>query len=116
MTRRRSTYSMLGNERDKATIEREDTKAMLAGKIGADGYREGSVNGSRSMISADSRSRTRCNCCGVRSTHVGLGDGLALMDGCEMRVRRWVRDGYMIRTREEAVAFLEGRGLMDGKP
>ena len=29
-----------------------------------------------------------------RSTRVGLGDGLALMDGCEMRVRRWVRDGY----------------------
>jgi hypothetical protein len=78
---------------DEATVAREDTKAMLAGKIGANGYREGSVDGSRSLVAADSRSRSRCNCCGKRETHVGLGDGLALMGGCEMRVRRWVRDG-----------------------
>jgi hypothetical protein len=84
---------VVSDERDRATIEREDTKAMLAGKIGANGYREGSVDGSRAMVAVDSRSRSRCNCCGKRSTHVGLGDGLALMDGCELRVRRWVRDG-----------------------
>ena len=83
------------NERDKATIAREDTKAMLAGKISADGTRSGSVDGSRSMVSAPSRSRRRCGCgCKGRATHVGLGDGLALMSGCEMKVRRWVRDGY----------------------
>jgi hypothetical protein len=81
-------------KRDKATLAREDTKAMLAGKIGPDGSREGSVNGSRSMVTTDSRSRSRCSCCGKRETHIGLGDGLALMGGCEMRVRRWVRDGY----------------------
>lgn len=83
------------SERDKATIERERTKAQAAGKIGADGTRWGSANGSRSMVSAPSRSRRRCGCgCKGRATHVGLGDGMALMGGCEMRVRRWVRDGY----------------------
>lgn len=82
-------------EHDKATIAREDTKAMLAGKIGADGTRFGSVDGSRSIVAAPSRSRSRCGCgCGSRATHVGLGDGVALMQGCEMKVRRWVRDGY----------------------
>jgi hypothetical protein len=82
------------NEGDKATIERENTKAQLAGKIGANGYREGSVDGSRSMVKADPKSRSRCGCgCGKRETHLGLGDGLALMGGCEMKVRRWVRDG-----------------------
>lgn len=78
-----------------ATVLREETKARLAGKFDSDGTHWGSVDGSRAMIAADSRSRSRCSCgCKKRATHVGLGDGLALMDGCEMRVRRWVRDGY----------------------
>jgi len=82
-------------ERDEATIARENTKARLAGKIGSDGTRVGSVDGSRSLVSMPPRSRRRCGCgCDSRATHVGLGDGLALMSGCEMRVRRWVRDGY----------------------
>jgi len=73
----------------------EDVRARLAGKIDADGLRHGSVNGHRSMIQAAPRARRRCHCgCGKRATHVGLGDGLALTDGCEMYVRRWVRDGY----------------------
>lgn len=83
------------NERDKATIRREDTKAMLAGKIGNDGTRVGSADGSRSMVKIPSTSRRRCGCgCKARATHVGLGDGIALMSGCELKVRRWVRDGY----------------------
>jgi Lon protease-like protein len=83
------------NERDEATIERENLKARLAGKIGSDGTRFGSADGSRSMVAAPSTSRRRCGCgCSGRATHTGLGDGVALMGGCEMRVRRWVRDGY----------------------
>jgi hypothetical protein len=83
------------NGRDEATIRREDTKATLAGKIDSDGTRFGSADGSRSMVAIGSRSRSRCDCgCDARATHVGLGDGCALMSGCEMEVRRWVRDGY----------------------
>lgn len=82
------------SDRARAAIEREETKARLAGRIGDDGTRWGSERGSRSMIQAPSTSRHRCSCgCGGRASHVGLGDGLALMGGCEMHVRRWVRDG-----------------------
>ena len=82
------------NERDEATIARENLKAGLAGKIGSDGTRFGSVDGSRSMVNCLPRSRRRCGCgCKGKAAHVGLGDGMALMMGCELRVRRWVRDG-----------------------
>ncbi len=41
------------------------------------------------------KSRRKCPCgCGGRRTHAGMANGLCLMGGCEMHVRRWVRDGY----------------------
>lgn len=41
-----------------------------------------------------STSRRRCRCgCKSRSTHIGMANGVALMSGCELSVRRWVRDG-----------------------
>lgn len=74
---------------------REELRARLAGKFDAEGLRHGSVNGHRSLATVEPSSRRRCHCgCGKRATHNGLGDGLALMTGCEMSVRRWVRDGY----------------------
>lgn len=37
--------------------------------------------------------RCKCPCgCGGRSTHSGMANGVALMGGCELSVRRWVRD------------------------
>lgn len=81
-------------ERDERTIAAEEARARLAGKFGSDGSRWGSADGHRSMVQTRPTSRRRCSCCGKRATHVGLGDGLALMQGCEMHVRRWVRDGY----------------------
>lgn len=60
--------------------------------------RFGSVDGSHSMTPRPTGSRRRCDCgCKSRATHFGLSDGLVMMSGCELRVRRWVRDGYMIR-------------------
>lgn len=39
------------------------------------------------------RGRRRCDCgCGGRATHVGMANGVALTSGCELLVRRWVRD------------------------
>lgn len=52
----------------------------------------GSDEGVRTMKPVPSRSRRKCNCCRKRATHVGLGDGVALMSGCEWSVRTWVRD------------------------
>jgi hypothetical protein len=83
------------SERDQRTVDAEDVRAQQAGLIGPDGLRYASASGHRSMIRVRPTSRTRCGCgCGQRDTHVGLGDGLAMTSGCEMYVRRWVRDGY----------------------
>ena len=80
-------------DHDDAVIAAEETRARSMGLVDADGIRWGSVDGHRTLIRVRPPSRRRCSCCGKRATHVGLGDGLALIDGCEMRVRRWVRDG-----------------------
>lgn len=38
--------------------------------------------------------RRRCSCgCGQWATHKGVANGVALILGCELVVRRWVRDG-----------------------
>jgi hypothetical protein len=40
------------------------------------------------------KSRRKCRCgCGGRTTQAGMANGLALTSGCELYVRRWVRDG-----------------------
>lgn len=40
-------------------------------------------------------SRRRCDCgCGGRATHIGTGQGAAMVTGCELTIRRWVRDGW----------------------
>jgi hypothetical protein len=52
----------------------------------------------RDLWPVDSRSRRRCPCCKKRATHVGGSGGVGLMSGCELRVRRWVRDGYTSTT------------------
>ena len=79
---------------DRDTIlRRENNRALAAGKITGDG-RHGSADGHRAMAPIHSTSRRKCPCCGKRATHVGLGDGCALMVGCEWTVRRWVQRGY----------------------
>ena len=38
-------------------------------------------------------SRRRCHCgCKGRVTHNGMTNGVTLMSGCELSVRRWIRD------------------------
>lgn len=52
----------------------------------------------RYMALAGSRSRRRCQCgCKRRATHRGMANGVALVMGCELYVRRWVRDGIRAR-------------------
>ena len=46
----------------------------------------------RDMWSAPDR-RRKCRCgCGGRVTHVGGANAVALMSGCELSVRRWIRE------------------------
>lgn len=46
----------------------------------------------RALVKVTSRRRCRCGCKG-RETHHGRANGVTLMGGCELYVRRWVRDG-----------------------
>lgn len=40
------------------------------------------------------RARKKCHCgCGRRATHAGMANGVCLTIGCELHVRRWVRQG-----------------------
>jgi hypothetical protein len=40
------------------------------------------------------RNRRRCHCgCGGKSSHAGMANGLCLTSGCELSMRRWVRQG-----------------------
>lgn len=80
-------------EKDKGVLRREAVRALASGKF-VGGIRHGSSDGHRAMITLPHTSRKRCPCCGHRATHTGLGDGVALMYGCEWRVRLWVKKGY----------------------
>lgn len=47
----------------------------------------------------DSRSRRRCHCgCKKRATYRGMANGVCLAIGCELYIRRWVRDGIKARS------------------
>jgi len=51
----------------------------------------------RDLIKVKPTSRTRCSCgCKGISTHIGTGQGAGMTSGCELFVRRWVRDGSLI--------------------
>lgn len=48
----------------------------------------------RYLARADTTSRKRCQCgCKQRATHLGMANGVCLTSGCELKIRRWVRDG-----------------------
>lgn len=42
--------------------------------------------------------RRRCGCgCKTRRTHRGMANGVCLITGCELLIRRWVRDARAAR-------------------
>lgn len=71
---------------------------MKAAARGADGtYGSAADAASRDFwpLPPRYRNRRRCALCGVRkATHTGGANGLAMVSGCELCIRRWVRDGY----------------------
>jgi hypothetical protein len=44
---------------------------------------------------ADAVVKSRCRCCGIISTHLGLCNGVLVIHGCEWAMRMWVRRGRM---------------------
>ena len=46
----------------------------------------------RDVVRVMPQSRRRCNCgCGQRATHIGRANGVGMIVGCELSVRRWAR-------------------------
>ncbi|MEY9521014.1 hypothetical protein ABIF70_002155 [Bradyrhizobium japonicum] len=41
--------------------------------------------------------RGKCWCCKQRITHGGFANGIILVDGCELLVRRWLKDASLPR-------------------
>jgi hypothetical protein len=67
-----------------------------AAAVGQDGWgSHGSAAEHLRFMVRNKKMRRRCGCgCEKTSTHVGCVNGLGMMSGCELSVRRWVRDGY----------------------
>ncbi len=52
----------------------------------------------RHMQPVRPQSRRRCHCgCKQRATHIGMCNGVGLTTGCELYIRRWIRDGASTR-------------------
>lgn len=74
-----------------ATFEQARIKAHTQGHDGTHGS---AMSMTRDTWPAPDR-RRRCRCgCDSSATHVGGAGGVALTSGCEISMRRWVRDGY----------------------
>jgi hypothetical protein len=72
----------------------EHAQARAMASPGYDPTHASASDHARDMWPAPNR-RRKCHCgCGGRITHVGGANAIALMSGCELSVRRWVRDGY----------------------
>lgn len=71
---------------------REYARLVLTGKAHDGSGWASATEHARAAMPIAPTSRSRCSCCGRRSTHVGVANGFGMMSGCELRVRRWVRD------------------------
>ncbi len=73
-------------------VEQERVRAHINGQTGW-GVVASAATHRRYAVQAPDR-RRKCSCgCGGRLTHYGHANGLALTGGCELRVRRWVKEG-----------------------
>lgn len=78
-----------------ADQEQERLRAASAGQDGWGSYASATGQIRYAALLPAPYNRVRCDCgCGGRETHSGMANGLALCSGCELRIRRWVRDGY----------------------
>lgn len=63
-------------------------------KSGTDGWGSVGSSSDHARYVEQIKSRRKCHCgCGQRKTHAGMANGIALISGCELLIRRWVRDG-----------------------
>ncbi|ASN68655.1 hypothetical protein [Pseudomonas luteola] len=68
--------------------------AAMRGGIDGWGQVGGLPGHIRYMEPLEPRSRKHCHCgCKTRKTHRGMANGVCLTTGCEMQIRRWVKQG-----------------------
>ena len=67
-------------------------KAALTGGTAGWGSWGSSNAHVRYMESIESKSRRRCHCgCKKRAAYIGMANGVALITGCELSIRRWIK-------------------------
>jgi len=76
----------------------------------------GSADGRRYCEDLPKPHRRKCFCgCGGKITHMGANNGVGLYWGCELSVRRWVRDPKLLRLNknfqpgDEVTVYSNGR-------
>lgn len=58
----------------------------------------------RYFVKLPAKSRRLCRCgCRRRSTHSGMANGVVLVTGCELSVRRWVKIGRTVFVKQTKV-------------
>lgn len=64
------------------------------------------------------RNRRRCSCgCGNKASHAGVANGVCLTSGCELSMRRWVKDARAeYRRRDKGLSgVVPAGGATDGR-
>lgn len=73
-------------------LSRQARSAAMRGGTAAWGAIGGLEQHIRYADPLPSSSRRRCSCgCKKRATHLGMANGVALISGCELSVRRWIK-------------------------
>lgn len=93
---------------DLSKLSPPELSAAMRGGTTAWGHHGSAVEHVRYLQPVEPKSRRRCSCCNRRATHHGMANGVGLITGCEILVRRWVKDPIdVFRTRARA-AKMEG--------
>ena len=76
------------------SLSRKALSAAMRGGTDEWGRHGSAVDDVRYSELVASTSRRRCFCgCKRRATHRGVANGVTLIEACELRIARWVRDG-----------------------
>lgn len=63
-------------------------------RTGTDGWGEWGSSDTHARYAEEHKTRRRCHCgCCGRQTHIGMCNGVGLIWGCELSVRRWAKGG-----------------------
>lgn len=79
---------------DLNSLSPQARSAAMRGGVDGWGQWGSSSEHVRYMEAKPAKARRHCHCgCKRRATHYGCANGVTLISGCELRVRRWVREG-----------------------